>query len=244
MDTCSKEDKMKIDYSEYNFSNSLDRIDEILNTSDYNYEEKKGIPSESSLTFKNGFYVDITVVFVDIRGSKKLATKHTRPVLAKIYRSYISEVIAVMKENSKINDIFIEGDGVWAVFNTTTDTDVQNVFRSTSKISSLIGALNKKLAGKGYSKIKVGIGIDDGESLYIKAGHSGSGINEIVWIGKVVGEAAKLSGFGNRELHDKQTMLSKRVYSMLSKHQKSLLKWNAYRECYHGNTIWKPYEKK
>ncbi len=233
---------MKIDHSEYNFSNSLDRIDEILNSSDYNYEEKKGIPSESSLTFKNGFYVDITVVFVDIRGSKELANSHTRPVLAKIYGSYISEVIAVMKDNTKINDLFIEGDGVWAVFNTTTNEDVQKVFSTTSKISSLIDALNKKLTRKGYSKIKVGIGIDDGESLYIKAGYSGSGINEIVWIGKVVGEAAKLSGFGNRESHDKRTMVTKRVYSMLSEHQKSLLKWNASRECYHGNTIWKPYE--
>ncbi|ADV45873.1 adenylate/guanylate cyclase domain-containing protein [Nitratifractor salsuginis] len=233
---------MKIDYSKYDFDRSLERIDEILNSSDYNYEEKKGIPSESSLTFKNGFYVDVTVVFVDIRGSKELANKHTRPVLAKIYRSYISEVIAVMKGNSKINDIFIEGDGVWAVFDTKTREDVQSVFSTTSKISSLIDALNKKLIRKGYSSIKVGIGMDDGESLYIKAGHNGSGINEIVWIGKVVGEAAKLSGFGNRESHDKRTMVTKKVYDMLSQHQKSLLKWNASRECYHGNTIWKPYE--
>ncbi len=233
---------MKINYSKYNFTNSLDRIDEILNSSDYNYENKNGIPSENSLTFKNGFYVDITVVFVDIRGSKELVNSHTRPVLAKIYRSYISEIIAVMKDNTKIHDVFIEGDGVWAVFNTTTNEDVENVFSTTSKISSLIDALNKKLARKGYSKIKVGIGIDDGESLYIKAGYNGSGINEIVWIGRVVGEAAKLSGFGNRELYDKRTMLSERVYSMLSQHQKSLLRWHADRECYHGNTIWKPYE--
>jgi len=233
---------MKINYSEYNFENSLTRLDDILNSSDYNYEEKKGIPSENSLTFKNGFYVDITVVFVDIRGSKELANSHTRPVLAKIYRSYISEVIAVMKDNIKINDIFIEGDGVWAVFDTTTELDVQVVFDTTAKISSLINALNVKLKKKNYSVIKVGIGIDDGESLYIKAGYSGSGINEIVWIGKVVGEAAKLSNYGNRDWYDRQTMVSERVYRMLNKHQKSLLEWNAYRECYHGNIIWKAYE--
>lgn len=233
---------MKINYSEYNFENSLTRLDDILNSSDYNYEEKKGIPSENSLTFKNGFYVDITVVFVDIRGSKELANSHTRPVLAKIYRSYISEVIAVMKDNTKINDIFIEGDGVWAVFDTTTELDVQVVFDTTAKISSLINALNVKLKKKNYSVIKVGIGIDDGESLYIKAGYSGSGINEIVWIGKVVGEAAKLSNYGNRDWYDRQTMVSERVYRMLNKHQKSLLEWNAYRECYHGNIIWKAYE--
>lgn len=234
---------MKINHSVYSFEDSLDRIDDILNSSDYNYEEKKGIPSESSLTFKNGFYVDITIVFVDIRGSKELANKHTRPVLAKIYRSYISEVIAIMKDDPKINDIFIEGDGVWAVFNTTTKIDVQEVFNTTAKISSLINALNLKLEKKNYSAIKVGIGIDDGESLYIKAGYSGSGINEIVWIGKVVGEAAKLSGFGNREYYDRSLMVSENVYDNLNTDQKSLLEWNSYRNCYHGNIIWIPYEK-
>jgi len=235
---------MKVDSSIYDFSNSLIRIDEILNSSDYNYEDKKGIPSESSLTFKNGFYVDITVVFVDIRSSKELANQHKQPVLAKIYRSYISEVIAVMKGNSKINDIFIEGDGVWAVFNTTTKEDVQNVFKTTAQISSLINALNGKLKRKRYTPIKIGIGIDYGKSLYIKAGYSGSSVNEIVWIGKVVGEAAKLANHGNREKYDYQTMISKKVYITLNEHQKSLLKWNSHRECYHGNIIWKEYEKK
>lgn len=233
---------MKINHSVYDFEDSLTRIDEIINSSDYNYEDKKGIPSESSLTFKNGFYVDITVVFVDIRGSKELANNHTRPVLAKIYRSYISEVIAVMKGNTKINDIFIEGDGVWAVFNTTTKIDVQEVFNTTAKISSLINALNLKLEKKSYSAIKVGIGIDDGESLYIKAGYSGSGINEIVWIGKVVGETAKLSGYANREYYDRSLMVSENVYNNLNTHQKNLLEWNSYRNCYHGNIIWIPYE--
>jgi class 3 adenylate cyclase len=233
---------MKVKHSTYNFDKSLERIDGILNTSDNEYKKHKGIPSEGSLNFKNGFYVDITVVFIDIRGSKELAKKHTRPVLAKIYRSYISEVIAVMKDNSTINDIFIEGDGVWAVFNTLNNTDVQSVFSTTSKISSLINALNKKMSKKSYSEIQVGIGIEYGESLYIKAGYKDSGINEIVWIGKVVGESAKFSGYGNRNLNDKKTMVSERVYKMLSEHQQSLLHWNSNRNCYHGNTIWNPYE--
>jgi len=208
---------MKVKYSIYDFNKSLERIDDILDSSDYEYKEHKGIPPEGSLTFKNGFYVDITVVFVDIRGSKELAEKHTRPVLAKIYRSYISEVIAIMKGNSTINNIFIEGDGIWAVFNTKTNKEVETVFSTTSKISSLINALNKKMLKKGYSEIEVGIGIEDGETLYIKAGHKDSGINEVVWIGKVIGESAKFSDYGNRILLDKQTMVSTRVYKMLNK---------------------------
>ena len=129
---------MKVTHSTYNFDKSLQNIDNILNSSENSYEKHKGIPSKERLKYNNGFDVDITVVFVDIRGSKELANKHKRPVLAKIYRSYISEVIAVMKGNSTINDIFIEGDGVWAVFNTLDNDDIQSVLNTTAKISSLI----------------------------------------------------------------------------------------------------------
>ena len=176
---------MKTTYSSYDLTYSLTRINDILNSSDNEYKEHNGIPSESSLTFKNGYYIDITVLFVDMRGSKELAMKHTRPVLAKIYRSYISEVIAVLKNNITINDIYIEGDGIRVVFKSMTKKDVNAVL-----------------------EIKVGIRIEDGESLYMKAGYSGSGINEVVWIGKVVGEAAKLCNFGNRGWMDKRIMLS------------------------------------
>ncbi|MCK5294888.1 MAG: adenylate/guanylate cyclase domain-containing protein [Arcobacteraceae bacterium] len=228
---------MKAIYTTYNYRDSLSRINETINTSDNDYKEHSGIPSEDKLTFKNGFYVGITVLFVDIRGSKDLSSKHTRPVLAKIYRSYISEVLAVMKGNTTINDIYIEGDGVWAVFNTTTNEDVNSVFSTAAQISSLIDILNIKLKKKKYSELKVGIGLEDGESLYMKAGYKGHSINEIVWIGKVVGEAAKLSDYGNREYDDEELMLSQKVYDMLNDHNKDLLHWNTNRNCYHGYVI-------
>ncbi len=87
----------------------------------------------------------------------------------------------------------------------------------------MIDALNKRLSKKGYSEIKIGIGIERGESLYIKAGYKGSGINEIVWIGKVVGESAKLSGYGSREKSDKRLMVSKNIYNMLNRNQQTYL---------------------
>lgn len=228
---------MKTNYSSYNLTNSLIRINDILNSSDNEYKDHNGIPSESSLTFKNGYYVDITVLFVDLRGSKELANKHKRPVLAKIYRSYISEVIAVLKSNVTINDIFIEGDGVWAVFNTTTNDHVNRVFDTAAQIASLTDILSIKFKKKGYSEIKVGIGIEDGSSLYMKAGYSGSGINEVVWIGKVVGEAAKLCNFGSRSWMDARIMLSERIYKMLDDDYKKLCEWNNTRYCYQSNAI-------
>jgi len=217
---------MKVQYSVYNQEQSLQNIKDILNDSDNSYPKKDGVPSRESLTYNNGYYVDITVLFIDIRGSKKLSDKHTKPVLAKIYRAYISEVIAVMRGNIRISEIFIEGDGLWAVYDTLNEEQVQAVLSTAAKISSLIKMLNKRLVAKKYSSLKVGIGIEDGESLYMQAGYKGSGIKEVVWIGKAVGESAKLCNYGNRTYDDKPIMISERVYSMLSVHQKTLFEYN------------------
>lgn len=228
---------MEAIYSPFDFEKSRERISEILDSSDSDYEDHKGIPSRDRLTFTNGFYVDVTVVFIDMRESKALSEKHTRPVLAKIYRTYISEMVAVLKGNSTISEIYIEGDGVWAVFNTTTKSDVDSVLCTAAKVSSLIDTINIKLSKKGYSTIEVGIGIDDGKSLYIKAGHKGSSINEVVWIGRAVGTAANLCSHGNRTWADNEVMVSEVVYGNLSDENKSLLEWYPNRQCYHGNIV-------
>lgn len=67
----------------YDFSDSISRIDEILNSSDNNYKESDDIPSRDQLTFTNGFYVNCTAIFIDMCDSSSLPNKHTRPVVAK-----------------------------------------------------------------------------------------------------------------------------------------------------------------
>jgi class 3 adenylate cyclase len=103
--------------------------------------------------------------------------------------------------------------------------------------ASLVDILNIKLERKGYSTIEVGIGLDDGDSLYIKAGYKGSGINEVVWIGRVVGQAASLCKNGNRSWQDKEIMVSSHVYNQLKEENKALLTWSAERTCFHGNVV-------
>ncbi len=228
---------MEATYTQYDLGKSVERISEILDGSDASYEDHKGIPSRDSLSFTNGYYVDVTVLFVDIRGSKELSEKHTRPVLAKIYRAYVSEIVAVLKGNTTVSEIYIEGDGVWAVFNTTTKIDVNSVFITAAQVASLIDVLNVKLTKKGYSTIEVGIGLDDGESLYIKAGYKGSGINEVVWIGRVVGTCAALCGYGNKLWSDREIMVSEIVYGNLTDTNKKLLEWSQARGCYHGFVV-------
>jgi class 3 adenylate cyclase len=228
---------MKSTYTTYDYKDSRDRIDEILNASDSEFEELDYIPVRERLTFANGFYVKCTAIFVDIRKSSELSSKHTHAPLAKIYRSYISETVAIMNSDNDCKEVSIEGDTVWGIFDTTTRAKIDNVITVAAQISSLIDTLNCKYQRKGISPITIGIGIDYGTALMIKAGYKGSTINEVVWMGDVVGGAAKLCDYGNKTWQDRETMISNVIYSNLNDHNKSLFIYNSFKGCYHGNII-------
>lgn len=229
-------DNMKSNHINYDYLKSFERIDKII-TDSYTYEELDYIPSRERLTYNNGFYVNCSAMFVDIRGSSKLPAIHKRPKLAKLYRAYISEVVAIMNGNSSCIEVNIVGDCVSGIFDTPTKPDIDSVFSSAAKISSLIDVINYKFRKNDIETIKVGIGISYGRALMVKAGYDGSGINEIVWMGDVVNEAANLCSYGNKEWHDKEIIVSKVFYNNLNDANKNLLCENCYRECYHGNVI-------
>lgn len=231
---------MESNYKNYKFEGSLSRLDEILNSDGKSYQEVDCIPCRSKLTFTNGFYVDCTAVFVDICGSSELTKIHKRPVLAKIYRSFISEVIAIFNGYSICKEINIQGDCVSAIFDTTFQADFRNVLVSCAQINSLINIINFKLEKKGYETFKVGIGVDYGRALMIKAGYKGSQINDVVWMGDVVNQASKLCSLGNRDLNN-PIVISETVYDKLVVTAED--QWNIWfipahdRECYHGNIV-------
>lgn len=231
---------MESNYQPYDFKKSLGRLDEILNANSKSYEEKDCIPKRSSLTYTNGFYVDCTAVFVDIYDSSKLPRIHTRPVLAKIYRSFISEVIAIFNGNENCREVNVQGDCVWAVFDTMNKKDLRDVLFNCAQVNSLINILNFKLQQKGYKTFRVGIGVDYGRALMIKAGYKGSTINEIVWMGDVVNQASNLCAHGNNTFDD-PFVISATIYENLIVTERDKWdKWfthNSHHNCYHGNII-------
>jgi len=229
---------MKSNFIEYDYEKSKQRIDDILDANDTVYEEVEKIPSRDKLTFNNGFYVTKTsALFIDIRGSSKLATDYKRPTLAKIYRSYISECVAVINGNSYCAEVNIHGDCVWGVFDSQYKYQIDNIFSTAAKLSTLIDTLNCKYKKKKIEPISVGIGIDFGRVLMIKAGYSGSGLNDVVWMGEVVNYARKLCSHGNRTSSDNETMVSSDFYGNLNDDNKKLLSWNNNRNCYHGDIV-------
>jgi len=228
---------MKANYSIYNHEDSDSRIREIINSADYEYEEKDSIPNRDTLTFTNGYYVKCSAMFVDIRGSSELSQKYSRPTLARIFRSYISELVAVLRGNSSVCEIMIEGDCVWGIFDTRYKQDINELFGDAARVVSLVNILNWRLSQKNIAPVSIGIGLDYGRALMIKGGYRGSGINEAVWMGDVVSSAARLCSYGSKSLIDKSVMLSEIFNNNLYEENKKLVSWNGVRDCYHASII-------
>lgn len=114
----------------YDVDKSSERMDEILNASDNDYCDKDSIPARSDLTFKNGYYVNVTAIFIDIVGSSDMTDEHKRPTLAKMYRAFLSECVAIMNAETDCKEININGDCVWGVFDTPYKSDVDEVYAS------------------------------------------------------------------------------------------------------------------
>lgn len=228
---------MDSNHKAYDYVESFGRIRTILNQSDNDYTEVDSLPDRDKLTFSNGFYAYCSALFVDIRGSSKLPAKYKRPTLARLYRAYISECVAILNSYYYCREVNIVGDGAWAVYNTPRKTDIDDVFRLAYTLNSMVKVLNYELGKRNIDPIRVGIGMSYGRALMIKAGYAGSGLNDVVYMGDVVNHAAKLAAHGNETWSDDTLMVAEDFHLNLNDHNKSLLRWNSNRQCYHGDVI-------
>ncbi|OOR05716.1 adenylate/guanylate cyclase domain-containing protein [Bacillus cereus] len=226
---------MKSNYKSYEFEKSLERMDAILDSSSL-FEDKKTIPKRDDLTYTNGFYVNCTSLFIDLRGSSQLPKVHQKRVLAKIYRAYISEMVALINGSSLCKEINIVGDCVSAIFETPTKSDIDEVFSIAYGMNSIINILNYKLEKRNYKPIKAGIGLAYGRVLMIKAGYNGSGIHDVVWMGDAVNQASKMCGKANKDV-SAPIVVTSDIYINLSEQNQSLLQQKLFEDYYYGDVI-------
>ncbi|MFE2877476.1 hypothetical protein ACFXG6_20685 [Streptomyces roseus] len=229
---------MDSNFKPYDHVSSARRIKDYLTSPTGSYEEVNSLPDRDELTFSNGFYANCSAIFVDIRKSSQLPSHYKRPRLARIYRAYLSELVAIFNGDQNTREINIAGDATWAVVNTPYMTDVDAVFNLGAKAHSMVRVLNYELKKASYGQpIKVGIGMSWGRALMIKAGYSGSGINDVVYMGDVVNEAAKLANYGSSGWNIPPLVTSSAFYGNLNEHNQGLLKHDYSRSCYTGDVI-------
>lgn len=207
----------------YDHISSSERIKAILDQPAGAFEEVDGLPDRDRLTYTNGFYGMCSAIFIDIRDSAGLTSKYKRPALAKIYRAFISEMVAVLNSDAFVREVNIVGDCVWAVYKTPHTSDIDDVFNVASRANTLIKLLNHHYSKKGIDPIKVGIGVDYGRTLMIQAGFSGSGINDVIYMGDVVNHAAHLAHEAGRGPGAQPVFIGPVFQQNLKAHNKGLL---------------------
>ena len=98
--------------------------------------------------------------------------------------------------------------------------------------------LNYKLIKAGYPQpISVGIGMAYGRALMIKAGHNGSGIADVVYMGDVVNQAAKLAAQGNAGYGVPPIMIGDAFAANLNEENQKLVTKDWNRGCYTANVV-------
>ena len=181
----------------YDYKKSKEAVEAILR-SPTKIVEKSLIPSsDSEFTYENGIKTWVGALFVDIVDSSKLFRSPNEDT-ARIIRSFCSEIISILKDDSNYREIGIRGDCVYCIYNAPYQTDLVEIFRHAYRINSFMQMLNKLLNKFGFPTVRAGIGLGCSQDLIIKAGQSGSGINDKIWIGKAVVDAAHLSDVANR----------------------------------------------
>lgn len=209
-------------YKPYDYLKSSQRIEEILNQPAGTFQEVDGLPDRDKLTFTNGFYGTCSALFIDIRGSSALTQKYKRPTLAKIYRAFISETVALLNSDLYVREVNIVGDCVWAVYNTPLRSHIDDVFAIAYQANTLKKLLNHHFDKKGIDPIRIGVGADWGRALMIKAGYNGSGINEVIYMGDVVNRAAHLAHEAGRQWRS-PIFIGSDFYGNLNDHNQGLL---------------------
>lgn len=186
----------------YDYKKGKERVIEILNDSN-EIEEKDKVPTEGEFSFHNGYFSNVTAVFVDIRESTKLFSENKKTSTAKIIRSFTSEVIEILKEDENLREIGIRGDCVYAIYTIKTEEETYNIASKVFYVNTFMKMLNELLLAKNMLTINVGIGVSSAKELVIKAGREKSGVNNLVWIGKAVTYASKFSALANKDGYNK-----------------------------------------
>ena len=213
--------KMKVAINKtYNFIDSFDRIQEIID-SPSNFNQVSEIPNSDKLSYTNGYYLNCYSIFIDIMDSSKLVEIYQKQTLSKIFRAYISEVLALLESSTNCIDVNIVGNSVWAIYNAIKKEDVLQVFYAAYSANSLIRTLNYKLSQKSLDPIKVGIGIEKGDALMMLAGHEESKINKVIYMGSVISDARNLCAKACKSPIN-EIVISKAVYDDLSGYKNKL----------------------
>ncbi len=150
--------------AEYDYKAGKQRLEEILDN-DMEVIEQDKLPKDDEFTFTNGYYSWVSALFVDMRDSSILCADEDKEKVSKIFRSFTSEIIEILRDDDNIREIGIRGDCVYAVYTSPQKADELNIATRAFYINTFMKMLNKLLKDRGLPEIKVGVGQSTAKEL-------------------------------------------------------------------------------
>lgn len=179
------------------YKESRKRIEDILNSKTKIEEVESLSNDEDKFTYENGVRTWVGALFIDIRNSTNYFKNNNQEIVARIMRSFTSEIIRILSKNKNYIQIGIRGDCVYAIYSTPKKDALKSIISDACYINTFQKMFQKILEKKQWSTFKIGIGMGASKDLIIKAGMKGTGIRDNIWIGDAVIDASKLSSEGN-----------------------------------------------
>ncbi|MDO1447739.1 hypothetical protein Q0590_15820 [Rhodocytophaga aerolata] len=229
---------MKERYFGINIEESLHRIDNLLAENNEAYAQYTTFPHKWQEEGLKGIYVNAAILYFDLKRTSMLFGHHSIPTVAKIIRTYISEITSVLKSVPKCKGVVLDGDNIYGVYDASLSTGLDNVFALAVIGKSILEVLNHKLRLQQMPLVNAGVGIDFGKVLMVKTEFKY--VKEPVWLGDVIYFAARYSHLANHAESGSPIYLSKVVYQHLSKEYQALCQPNEPLDCYQSTDTYDP----
>ena len=183
----------------FDYEKSKRRIFDILNSKTKIKSEDTVPFNDSEFTYENGMKSYVAAMFLDIRNSTNLFKNYDEEKLARILRSYFSEIVRILKENKNYREIGIRGDCIYAIYSVKSISELKSVIDDAIFVNTFNEMFQKILEKTDFATFQIGIGLGLSNTLIIKTGLKHSGVNDYIRIGDSVVNASKLSGQGNKD---------------------------------------------
>ncbi|KFZ27430.1 MAG: hypothetical protein KQ78_00343 [Candidatus Izimaplasma bacterium HR2] len=188
----------------YNYINGKKRILNIL-SNNTKVEAKKSIPkSEKNFNYANGIKSWISVININISNYDKIIKNDNTVLVAKVLKSFSTEVIDILNSDDLIRKIGVEGNHIYAIYSTPYKNNIHEVALLLGLLNTYMLMLNKILEQKKIIKIKYKIGMSSGEDIVVRAHKketevAGEVFSQKLWIGNALYRAINLSKLKSKE---------------------------------------------
>lgn len=180
---------------------NLETIKSLL-TDSYERKETGTVPKRSDLTFGNTLVrmPHAVVMYVDMRGSRKLLSKATAFVSVKAHRAFLQSIVYCV-ENRDGHFRSFNGDGALSFF--VEKNAASRAVRAAMDLKAFVRQINELLRRNHKVEIDFGVGIGQGAVDVAKSGKRGDDATkqDLVWVGLPVYVAVELSDFAGYPNH-------------------------------------------